>query len=31
VARYGPAVAEQIAGGNALRMLRTQWGRKRPR
>ncbi len=29
--RYGDAVAEQIAGGNALRVLRTQWGRKRPR
>jgi microsomal dipeptidase-like Zn-dependent dipeptidase len=29
--RYGDDVAEQIAGGNALRMLRTQWGRKRPR
>ena len=31
VARYGADVAEQIAGGNALRLLRTQWGRKRPR
>ncbi len=30
-ARYGDAVAEQIAGGNALRLLRAQWGRKRPR
>ena len=29
--RYGDEVAEQIAGGNALRILRTQWGRKRPR
>ncbi len=29
--RYGDAVAAQIAGGNALRILRTQWGRKRPR
>jgi microsomal dipeptidase-like Zn-dependent dipeptidase len=29
--RYGDAVAGQIAGGNALRVLRTQWGRKRPR
>ena len=28
---YGAAVAAQIAGGNALRVLRTQWGRKRPR
>jgi microsomal dipeptidase-like Zn-dependent dipeptidase len=31
VARYGADVAEQIAGGNALRVLRTQWGRKWPR
>ena len=31
VTRYGADVAEQIAGGNALRLLRTQWGRKRPR
>jgi microsomal dipeptidase-like Zn-dependent dipeptidase len=30
-ARYGADVAEQIASGNALRLLRTQWGRKRPR
>jgi microsomal dipeptidase-like Zn-dependent dipeptidase len=29
--RYGDAVAEQIAGGNALRVLRAHWGRKRPR
>jgi microsomal dipeptidase-like Zn-dependent dipeptidase len=29
--RYGQDVAEQIASGNALRVLRTQWGRKRPR
>lgn len=29
--RYGAAVAGQIAEGNALRVLRTQWGRKRPR
>jgi microsomal dipeptidase-like Zn-dependent dipeptidase len=29
--RYGDAVAQQIAGGNALRVLRAQWGRKRPR
>jgi microsomal dipeptidase-like Zn-dependent dipeptidase len=29
--RYGVDVAEQIASGNALRVLRTQWGRKRPR
>ena len=28
---YGDAVAAQIAGGNALRVLHTQWGRKRPR
>jgi microsomal dipeptidase-like Zn-dependent dipeptidase len=31
VERYGSEVAEQIAGGNALRVLRAQWGRKRPR
>ncbi len=30
-ARYGPAVAEQICGANALGVLRAQWGRKRPR
>ena len=30
-ARYGSEVAAQIAGGNALRVLRAQWGRKRPR
>jgi microsomal dipeptidase-like Zn-dependent dipeptidase len=30
-ARYGNTVAEQISSGNALRVLRTQWGRKRPR
>ncbi|MFL5863625.1 MAG: dipeptidase [Solirubrobacteraceae bacterium] len=29
-ARYGTAVADQICSGNALRILRTQWGRKRP-
>jgi len=29
--RYGAGVAQRIAGDNALRMLRTQWGRKRPR
>jgi microsomal dipeptidase-like Zn-dependent dipeptidase len=29
--RYGAAVAAQIARDNALRVLRTQWGRKRPR
>ena len=29
--RYGADVAEQIASGNALRVLRTQWGHKRPR
>ena len=27
--RYGTDVAEQISSGNALRVLRTQWGRKR--
>jgi membrane dipeptidase len=30
-ARYTPAVAQQIAGDNALRILRAQWGHKRPR
>jgi membrane dipeptidase len=30
-ARYGTDVAEQISSANALRVLRTQWGRKRPR
>ncbi|HYZ81971.1 MAG TPA: membrane dipeptidase [Solirubrobacteraceae bacterium] len=30
-ARYGLDIAQQIAGGNAVRLLRTQWGRKRPR
>jgi len=29
--RYGAAVAEQIVQDNALRVLRAQWGRKRPR
>lgn len=29
--RYGEAVAEQICGGNALRVLGAHWGRKRPR
>ena len=29
--RYGGEVTEQISSGNALRMLRTHWGRKRPR
>ncbi len=29
--RYGDAVARQIAGGNALRVLGAEWGRKRPR
>jgi microsomal dipeptidase-like Zn-dependent dipeptidase len=29
--RYGDDVGEQIAGGNALRVLRAEWGRKRPR
>jgi microsomal dipeptidase-like Zn-dependent dipeptidase len=29
--RYGEDVAEQICSGNALRVLRAQWGRKRPR
>jgi microsomal dipeptidase-like Zn-dependent dipeptidase len=29
--RYGSDVAQQIAGGNAVRILQTQWGRKRPR
>jgi membrane dipeptidase len=29
--RYGDDVAQQIAGGNAVRILQTQWGRKRPR
>ena len=29
--RYGDDVAEQISGGNALRVLRAEWGRKRPR
>lgn len=29
--RYGDDVAQQIAGGNALRVLRSEWGRKRPR
>jgi membrane dipeptidase len=28
-ARYGNTVAEQISSGNALRVLRTQWGLKR--
>ena len=31
IARYGAGVAQQIAGDNALRILRAQWGRKRPR
>ena len=31
VARYGDEVAAQIAGANALRVLRGEWGRKRPR
>jgi membrane dipeptidase len=30
-ARYGDADAEKICSGNALRVLRAQWGRKRPR
>lgn len=30
-ARYGPADAEKICSANALRVLRAQWGRKRPR
>jgi membrane dipeptidase len=29
--RYGPADAEKICSGNALRVLRTEWGHKRPR
>jgi microsomal dipeptidase-like Zn-dependent dipeptidase len=29
--RYGGEVAQQISGANALRVLRTQWGRRRPR
>ncbi|MBV8218623.1 MAG: membrane dipeptidase [Solirubrobacterales bacterium] len=29
--RYGDAEAEKISGGNALRVLRAEWGRKRPR
>jgi microsomal dipeptidase-like Zn-dependent dipeptidase len=29
--RYGSDVTQQISGGNALRVLRAQWGRKRPR
>ena len=29
--RYGAADAEKISGGNALRVLRAEWGRKRPR
>jgi microsomal dipeptidase-like Zn-dependent dipeptidase len=30
-ARYGDADAEKICNGNALRVLRAEWGRKRPR
>jgi microsomal dipeptidase-like Zn-dependent dipeptidase len=30
-ARYGDANAEKICSGNALRVLRAEWGRKRPR
>jgi len=30
-ARYGRADAEKICSGNALRVLRAQWGHKRPR
>lgn len=29
--RYGEHIAEQICSGNALRVLRSQWGRKRQR
>jgi microsomal dipeptidase-like Zn-dependent dipeptidase len=29
--RYGSDVTQQISSGNALRILRAQWGRKRPR
>ncbi len=29
--RYGDDVAQQISGANALRVLRAQWGRRRPR
>ena len=29
--RYGDEVAEKIASGNALRVMRAHWGRKRPR
>ena len=29
--RYGSDAAQQISSGNALRILRAQWGRKRPR
>jgi microsomal dipeptidase-like Zn-dependent dipeptidase len=30
-ARYGTEAAEKICGGNALRVLQSEWGRKRPR
>jgi len=30
-ARYGAVDAEKICNGNALRVLRAEWGRKRPR
>ena len=30
-AHYGEDIAEHICSGNALRVLRTQWGRKRSR
>jgi hypothetical protein len=30
-ARYGDVDAEKICSGNALRVLRAEWGRKRPR
>jgi microsomal dipeptidase-like Zn-dependent dipeptidase len=30
-ARYGDADAEKICSGNALRVLRAEWGKKRPR
>ena len=29
--RYGPADADKICNGNALRVLRAEWGHKRAR